>query len=111
MIAVTQKELFTRRARTDDESSIQRGSLLTLDWTGDPLTPFEPALPVDGKKKITRLKPEEVKGMHSIPVLPLPYGAAKEIIGRMKGQVVPTGWQGGLPYTYRIEGGPELRWS
>ena len=23
-----------------DESGIQRGSLLTLDWTGDPLTPF-----------------------------------------------------------------------
>ncbi|MBL7876838.1 MAG: M28 family peptidase [Cyclobacteriaceae bacterium] len=93
-----------------DESSIQRGSLLTLDWTGDPLTPFEPALPVDGKKKITRKKPEEVKGMHSIPVLPLPYGAAKEIIGRMKGQrVVPSGWQGGLPYTYRLEGGPELK--
>lgn len=60
-----------------DESSIQRGSLLTLDWTGDPLTPFEPALPVDGKKKITRKKPEEVKGMHSIPVLPLPYGRGK----------------------------------
>jgi len=34
------------------ESSIQRGSLLTLDWTGDPLTPFEPALPLDGKRKL-----------------------------------------------------------
>ena len=92
-----------------DESSIQRGSLLTIDWTGDPLTPFEPALPLDGKKKITRLKPEEVKGMLTIPVLPLPYGAVKEIIGRMKGQAVPSGWQGGLPYTYRIEGGSELK--
>ena len=92
-----------------DESSIQRGSLLTLDWTGDPLTPFEPALPLDGKKKVVRKKPEEVAGMHSIPVLPLPYGAAKEIIGRMKGQAVPAGWQGGLPFTYRIEGGSELK--
>lgn len=91
-----------------DESSIQRGSLLTLDWTGDPLTPFEPALPLDGKKKIVRKKPEEVKGMHNIPVLPLPYGSAKEIIGRMKGKAVPTGWQGGIPYTYRLEGGSEL---
>ncbi|MBL7873884.1 MAG: M28 family peptidase [Cyclobacteriaceae bacterium] len=91
-----------------DESSIQRGSLLTLDWTGDPLTPFEPALPLDGKKKIVRKKPEEVKGLHTIPVLPLPYGAAKEIIGRMTGKAVPTGWQGGLPYTYRLEGGSEL---
>lgn len=92
-----------------NESSIQRGSLLTLDWTGDPLTPFEPALPVDGKKKIVRKKPEEVSGMHSIPVLPLPYGAAKEIIGRMNGKPVPSGWQGGLPFTYRLDGGSELK--
>jgi N-acetylated-alpha-linked acidic dipeptidase len=91
-----------------DESSIQRGSLLTLDWTGDPLTPFEPALPLDGKKKIVRKKPEEVTGMHAIPVLPLPYGAAKEIFARMTGKPVPAGWQGGLPYTYRLEGGNEL---
>ena len=83
--------------------------MLTLDWTGDPLTPFEPALPLDGKKKIVRKKPEEVTGMHNIPVLPLPYGSAKEIIGRMKGKPVPTGWQGGLPYTYRLEGGPDLK--
>ncbi|MCB0493194.1 MAG: M28 family peptidase [Cyclobacteriaceae bacterium] len=91
-----------------DESSIQRGSLLTLDWTGDPLTPFEPALPLDGKKKVTRKKPEEVKGMHTIPVLPLPYGSVKEIFARMTGKPVPVEWQGGLPYTYRLEGGSDL---
>ncbi|MGC4023197.1 MAG: hypothetical protein QM734_15260 [Cyclobacteriaceae bacterium] len=34
-----------------NEADIQRGSLLTAEWTGDPLTPFEPALPLDGKKK------------------------------------------------------------
>jgi N-acetylated-alpha-linked acidic dipeptidase len=92
-----------------NESDIQRGSLLTLDWTGDPLTPFEPALPLDGKKKIVRKKPEEVTGMHNIPVLPLPYGSAKEIFARMKGKPVPSSWQGGLPYTYRLEGGSELK--
>ena len=92
-----------------NESDIQRGSLLTLDWFGDPLTPFEPALPLDGKRKIVRKKPEEVTGMHNIPVLPLPYGSAKEIIGRMTGKPVPAGWQGGLPYTYRLEGGPALK--
>ncbi|MGC4023198.1 MAG: hypothetical protein QM734_15265 [Cyclobacteriaceae bacterium] len=47
--------------------------------------------------------------MSNIPVLPLPYGSAKEIIGRMKGKPVPAGWQGGLPYTYRIEGGTDLK--
>jgi len=39
----------------------------------------------------------------------LPYGSAKEIIGLMKGKPVPAGWQGGLPYTYRLEGGPDLK--
>ncbi|MGY6523266.1 MAG: M28 family metallopeptidase [Mongoliitalea sp.] len=91
-----------------NESSIQRGSLLTVDWTGDALTPFEPALPLDSKTKVNRLKPEEV-GLHTIPVTPISYGSAKEIIGRMTGNPVPAGWQGGLPYTYRLEGGPELR--
>lgn len=89
------------------ESSIQRGSLLTVDWTGDPLTPFEPALPLDGKTKIKRLKPEEV-GLHTIPVTPISYGSAKEILGKMQGKPVPTGWQGGLPFTYRLEGGEGL---
>lgn len=90
-----------------DESTIQRGSLLTLDFTGDPLTPSEPALPTDGKKKIARKNPSDV-AFHTIPVLPLPYGAAKEIFALMKGKPVPTGWQGGLPFTYRLEGGSDL---
>lgn len=91
-----------------NESTIQRGSLLTLDYTGDPLTPFEPALPVDGAKKVNRLSPEEVKGLHRIPVTPIGYGAAQEILGRMSGAAVPESWQGGLPFTYRLEGGPKL---
>jgi N-acetylated-alpha-linked acidic dipeptidase len=91
-----------------NQSAIQRGSLLTADWTGDPLTPFEPALPLDGKTKVKRLNPEEV-GLPKIPVTPIPYGSAQEIIGRMKGKAVPAGWQGGLPYTYRIEGGSDLK--
>lgn len=91
------------------ESTIQRGSLLTLDYTGDPLTPFEPALPVDSQGKgVKRLAPEEVKGFHTIPVTPIGYGAAKEILGRMLGPAVPEPWQGGLPFTYRLEGGPQL---
>lgn len=90
------------------ESTIQRGSLLTLDYTGDPLTPFEPALPADGADLVKRLKPEEVKGLHTIPVTPIGYGAAKEILGRMSGQPVPEPWQGGLPFTYRLEGGAKL---
>lgn len=89
------------------ESTIQRGSVLTADFTGDPLTPFEPALPLDGKKKVKRLNPE-MSQLHHIPVLPIGYGAAQEILEKMKGDPVPSTWQGGLPFTYRITGGEEL---
>lgn len=89
------------------ESTIQRGSLLTLDYTGDPLTPFHPALPTDGNEKVDRLDPSKVD-FHRIPVTPIGYGSAKEILSRMKGQPVPNNWQGGLPFYYRVEGGKEL---
>lgn len=91
-----------------NETTIQRGSMLTLDWTGDPLTPNEPALPLDGDKKVKRLDPKEVD-FHTIPVTPIGYGAAKEILSRMKGQAVPEAWQGGLPFDYKIEGGSDLK--
>ena len=88
-------------------STIQRGSLLTADFTGDPLTPFEPALPLDGKNKVKRLDPKEAQ-LHTIPVTPIGYGEAEKILGQMQGKVVPQSWQGGLPFTYRLEGGNSL---
>ena len=93
--------------RFSDESAIQRGSLLTLDYYGDPLTPFEPALPLDGEEYVERLDPSEAD-FHTIPVAPIGYGAAKEILSRMEGEPVPGGWQGGLPFTYRLTGGSGL---
>ena len=81
--------------------------MLTTDFTGDPLTPFEPALPLDGKKKIKRLDPKEAQ-LHTIPVTPIGYGEAEKILSQMKGVVVPQSWQGGLPFTYRLEGGASL---
>lgn len=91
-----------------NDNTIQRGSLLTVDYTGDPLTPFEPALPLDGPKKVKRLAPKDA-AFHKIPVTPLPWGSAVEILKRMTGKGVPSGWQGGLPLAYRLEGGPELK--
>ena len=88
-------------------STIQRGSLLTTDFTGDPLTPFEPALPLDGKKKVKRLDPKDAQ-LHTIPVTPIGYGEAEKILSQMQGKVVPQSWQGGLPFTYRLEGGNSL---
>ncbi len=91
-----------------NESAIQRGSVLTEEFTGDPLTPYEPALPLDGKRKIKRLDPKDTN-MHTIPVTPIGYGSAQKILGLMSGKVVPEGWQGGLPFTYRLDGGDELK--
>jgi N-acetylated-alpha-linked acidic dipeptidase len=93
--------------RFANDSTVQRGSLLTLDYTGDPLTPFEPAYTADSGKPVKRLDPSEV-AFHTIPVVPLPYGSAKEILGRMTGDPVPAGWQGGLPFTYRLTGPSDL---
>ena len=90
-----------------NSSTIQRGSLLTEDFTGDPLTPFEPALPMDGKEKIKRLDPKDTN-LHTIPVTPISYGEAQKILGQMKGNPVPLSWQGGLPFTYRVQGGKTL---
>jgi len=90
-----------------NETGIQRGSLLTADWTGDPLTPYEPALPREDKNSPDRLDPKDA-GLHSIPVTPISYGAADHIFKHMQGEAVPQGWQGGLPYTYRLQGGKDL---
>lgn len=94
--------------RYSDESAIQRGSLLTLDYYGDPLTPFEPAMPLDGNVNVERLDAGDVN-FHTIPVAPIGYGAANKISSRMTGEPVPGGWQGGLPFTYRLTGGAELQ--
>ncbi|MGA0384802.1 MAG: M20/M25/M40 family metallo-hydrolase, partial [Flavobacteriaceae bacterium] len=52
--------------------------------------------------------PSEV-GLHTIPVLPIAYGEAQKIMSQMTGAPVPLAWQGGLPFTYRLEGGSHLK--
>jgi N-acetylated-alpha-linked acidic dipeptidase len=85
-----------------NESYIQRGSIKTLAYPGDPLTPFEPAT-----ETAERLDPERV-ALPRIPVQPLGWKAAAEILSRMRGPPVSGAWQGGLPFRYRITGGPDL---
>jgi N-acetylated-alpha-linked acidic dipeptidase len=84
-------------------SHVQRGSILALPYRGDPLTPGR-----DASKHARRLKPEDV-ALPKIPVQPVSWVAAKEILSRMEGEPVPGGWQGGLPFTYRLTGGPRLK--
>ncbi len=84
-------------------SQIQRGSVLTLPYPGDPLTPFRPAT-----KDADRLDPKDV-ALPKIPVQPIGWAAAHEIMKRMRGKGVPSGWQGGLPLAYRLTGGADLK--
>lgn len=87
------------------ESCIQRGSIKTTPWPGDPLTPF-----VEATEDAERLDPSEV-GLPTIPVQPIGWAAARAIMEKMHGEFVPGGWQGGLPLAYRLtsEGGVTVR--
>jgi len=87
-------------------STIQRGSVLT-PLGGDPLTPNAPSLPLGSEADVDRLDPSEAD-LPQIPVTPLPHGSAVEILERMSGDAVPEGWQGALPFAYRVTGGADL---
>lgn len=82
---------------------IQRGSVKTIPWPGDPLTPGIPA-----DQDAERLDPE-LLDLPRIPVQPVGWSAAQAIMERMTGPGVPEGWQGAMPFAYRLTGGPELR--
>ncbi len=85
-----------------NETSIQRGSIETLPYSGDPLTPG-----VAATKDAKRLDPKEV-ALPTIPVQPIGWESAGRILSQMRGRPVPRGWQGGLPFTYRVDGGDDL---
>ncbi|MGP1345175.1 MAG: M28 family peptidase [Phycisphaerales bacterium] len=92
-----------------NETSIQRGSIKTLEFVGDPLTPGEFAAPVDGDGGgVDRLDPDEVE-LPTIPVQPIGWAAAMEIMSRMEGDEIADGsWQGGLACRHRLTGGSDL---
>lgn len=88
-----------------NEHSIHRGSLPTLPYSGDPLTPGVAAVADLAPER--RLKAGDVD-LPSIPVQPVSWGSAQRILSRMQGPPVPREWQGGLPFTYRLTGGAGL---
>lgn len=86
------------------DRQIQRGSLSTLGYSGDPLTPG-----VEAAEHAPRLDPDSV-ALPRIPVQPIGWGAARQIMEKMRGPGVPEeAWQGALPFPYRLTGGPDLR--
>lgn len=83
---------------------IERGSLATIDATGDPLTPG-----VEATEQAQRIDPAAAD-LPRIPVQPVGWAAAEEIMSRMTGEPVPEeAWQGAMPFAYRITGGAGLR--
>ncbi len=81
---------------------IQRGSIKTLAYDGDPLTPF-----VEATLDAERLDPAAV-GLPAIPVQPVGWAGVEPIFARMKGPEAPEEWRGGMAPTYRLTGGDEL---
>lgn len=78
------------------ECCIQRGSVLTLGYQGDPLTPG-----VEATLNAQRLKEEQTL-MPRIACQPIGYVAAREMLKRMTGVKAPKEWQGGLGFEYAL---------
>ncbi len=77
---------------------IQRGSV--MNGAGDPSTPGYAS-----KAGVARIPLEQMPVPH-IPVVPIGYGNAAEVLSLVRGAGIPRGWQGGLPFRYHIGPGP-----
>ena len=87
-----------------NDACIQRGTLNTLPYPGDPGTPG-----VYSADNVSRDKPQNLD-LPRIPVQPVGYAAAGAIMARMKGVDIPDpSWQGGLDFPYRLTGGNNLK--
>jgi N-acetylated-alpha-linked acidic dipeptidase len=55
----------------------------------------------------TKLIPlDQVQTITKIPVLPISYADATPFLKSLKGELVPEGWRGGLPFAYKV--GPSV---
>ena len=79
-------------------NGIQRGSVMNPN--GDPSTPGY-ASTVSAR----RIPLSQMEVPH-IPVLPISYGNAAELLRGLTGNSIPQPWQGGLPFRYHVGPGP-----
>ncbi|MFI5238331.1 MAG: M28 family metallopeptidase [Gemmatimonadales bacterium] len=79
-------------------TGVQRGSI--YNDNGDPTTPDYPSLP--GAKRI----PLDQTDLSRIPVIPVSYKNAAELLRDVRGGELPARWQGGLPFRYHVGPGP-----
>ncbi len=81
---------------------VQRGSVADMPtYPGDPLTPG-----VGATRNAKRLTVAQAQTITKIPTLPISYADAQPLLSALRGPVVPAGWRGGLPITYRFGPGP-----
>jgi N-acetylated-alpha-linked acidic dipeptidase len=83
-----------------NDRGVQRGSV--FNGTGDPSTPGTPST-----ANAVRI-PEGEMGVPRIPVIPMAYGNAAELLAHVRGANVPQAWQGGLPFRYHVGPGPAV---
>jgi len=79
-------------------AGVQRGSVLNSD--GDPSTPSYPSTPGVPRAGESRME------IPHIPVVPIGYGNAAELLGGLRGGSIPQNWQGGLAFRYHVGPGP-----
>jgi N-acetylated-alpha-linked acidic dipeptidase len=77
---------------------IQRGSVMNPN--GDPSTPGYPST-----ANARRIPVGQMEIPH-IPVLPISYGNAAELLRGLSGKSIPQPWQGGLSFRYHVGPGP-----
>jgi N-acetylated-alpha-linked acidic dipeptidase len=82
-------------------SGLQRGAVANTQ--GDPTTPGYASRP-----GVPRADPAQDPDIPRIPVVPISYGNAAELLRGVRGQHIPQAWQGGLPFRYHIGPGPVL---
>lgn len=81
---------------------VQRGSVMDMPiHPGDPLTPD-----VGATKDAKRLAVTDAKTFTRIPILPISYGDAQNLLKALKGPIGPENWRGALPFTYHVGPGP-----
>src|SRR5688572_32239806 len=79
-------------------TGVQRGSV--MNSTGDPTTPGWAS--VSGARRL----PLDSTSVPRIPVVPLSWRNAAELLRDIRGTAIPQAWQGGLPFRYHVGPGP-----
>jgi N-acetylated-alpha-linked acidic dipeptidase len=81
-----------------NRNGVQRGSILNSD--GDPSTPG-----YGSTNGVPRLTPQQMD-IPRIPVVPISYANASDLLEGLRGPAATRGWQGGLPFHYHVGPGP-----